>query len=177
MKAKYCIVPDKNKFFAFLAEQSLTEAELLRARLIQPEKILMDIEAAVWQIEYKAVAPVTETLLAAVADKLTAAFNLAKVELQQINILEAEVKTEAVETENKKLDSIERVICTKRAIIVLIVQSIIVGVLLIFKWYVISKCIILGGIALCCSMIFGSGLDSTKKAAVSNSFSKFLIIF
>lgn len=101
MKAKYCIVPDKNKFFAFLAEQSLTEAELLRARLIQPEKILMDIEAAVWQIEYKAVAPVTETLLAAVADKLTAAFNLAKVELQQINILEAEVKTEAVETENK----------------------------------------------------------------------------
>ena len=60
-----------------------------------------------------------------------------------------------VETENKKLDSIERVICTKRAIIVLIVQSTIVGVLLIFKWYVISKCIILGGIALCCSMIFG----------------------
>ncbi len=40
MKAKYCIVPDKNKFFAFLAEQSLTEAELLRARLIQPEKSL-----------------------------------------------------------------------------------------------------------------------------------------
>lgn len=36
----------------------------------------MDIEAAVWQIEYKAVAPVTETLLAAVANKLTAAFNL-----------------------------------------------------------------------------------------------------
>ena len=47
MKAKYCIVPDKNKFFAFLAGQSLTEAELLRARLIQPEKIFMDIEAAV----------------------------------------------------------------------------------------------------------------------------------
>ena len=62
--------------FCFLAEQSLTEAELLRARLIQPEKIFMDIEAAVWQIEYKAVAPVTETLLAAVANKLTAAFNL-----------------------------------------------------------------------------------------------------
>ena len=60
-----------------------------------------------------------------------------------------------VETENKKLDSIERVIYRKRAIIVLIVQSIIVGVLLIFKWYVISKCIILGGIALCCSMILG----------------------
>lgn len=63
MKAKYCIVPDKNKFFAFLGEQSLAEAELLRARLIQPEKIFMDIEAAIWQIEYKAVAPVTEDLL------------------------------------------------------------------------------------------------------------------
>lgn len=35
-----------------------------------------------WQVEYKAVAPVTETLLAAVANKLTAAFNLKKVELQ-----------------------------------------------------------------------------------------------
>ena len=99
MKAKYCIVPDKNKFFAFLAEQSLTEAELLRARLIQPEKIFMDIEAAVWQIEYKAVAPVTETLLAAVANKLTAAFNLKKVELQQTNLLETSVVAESVKTE------------------------------------------------------------------------------
>ena len=59
MKAKYCIVPDKNKFFAFLAEQSLTEAELLRARLIQPEKIFMDIEAAVWQIRRISLARVT----------------------------------------------------------------------------------------------------------------------
>ena len=101
MKAKYCIVPDKNKFFAFLAEQSLTEAELLRARLIQPEKIFMDIEAAVWQIEYKAVAPVTETLLAAVANKLTAAFNLKKVELHQTNLLETSVVAESVKTENK----------------------------------------------------------------------------
>lgn len=101
MKAKYCIVPDKNKFFAFLAEQSLTEAELLRARLIQPEKIFMDIEAAVWQIEYKAVAPVTETLLAAVANKLTAAFNLTKVELQQTNLLETSVVAEPVKTEHK----------------------------------------------------------------------------
>ena len=103
MKAKYCIVPDKNKFFAFLAEQSLTEAELLRARLIQPEKIFMDIEAAVWQIEYKAVAPVTETLLAAVANKLTAAFNLKKVELQQTNLLETSVVAESVKTENKSV--------------------------------------------------------------------------
>lgn len=61
----------------------------------------MDIEAAVWQIEYKAVAPVTETLLAAVANKLTAAFNLKKVELQQTNLLETSVVAESVKTENK----------------------------------------------------------------------------
>lgn len=101
MKAKYCIVPDKNKFFAFLGEQSLAEAELLRARLIQPEKIFMDIEAAIWQIEYKAVAPVTEDLLAAVAAKLTAAFNLTKVELQQTNVVEAAVETEQEKAEPK----------------------------------------------------------------------------
>lgn len=97
MKAKYCIVPDKSKFFAFLAEQSFSEADLLRARLIQPEKILMDTETAVWQIEYKAVAPVTETLLAAVAEKLTAAFNLTKVELLQTN--EPDVSTQNLSEE------------------------------------------------------------------------------
>lgn len=98
MKAKYCIVPDKNKFFAFLAGQSLTEAELLRVRLLQPEKILMDIEAGVWQIEYKAVAPVTEDLLAAVASKLTAAFNLTQVDLQQTNVLAAADTAAAAKT-------------------------------------------------------------------------------
>lgn len=67
-----------------------------------------------------------------------------------------------VETENKKLDSIERVIYRKRAIIVLIVQSIIVGVLLIFKWYVISKCIMLSGFVLCCSMLSGMIKASMK---------------
>ena len=50
---------------------------------------------------YKAVAPVTETLLAAVANKLTAAFNLKKVELQQTNLLETSVVAESVKTENK----------------------------------------------------------------------------
>lgn len=85
MKAKYCIIPDKSKFFAFLADQSLSETEQLHVRLIQPEKILMDVEECSWTIEYKTIAPVTDDLLAAVANKLTAAFNLKKVELCQVS--------------------------------------------------------------------------------------------
>ena len=76
MKAKYCIIPDTAKFFEFLAGLSLTESDLLHTRLIRPLKILMDVEQAEWEIEYKAAAPVEERLTLAVADKLAAAFSL-----------------------------------------------------------------------------------------------------
>ena len=76
MKAKYCIIPDTAKFFEFLAGLSLTESDLLHTRLIRPLKILMDVEQAEWEIEYKATAPVEERLTLAVADKLAAAFSL-----------------------------------------------------------------------------------------------------
>lgn len=74
MKAKYCIIPDTVKFFEFLAGLSLTESDLLHTRLIRPLKILMDVEGAEWEIEYKAAAPVEERLTLAVAEKLAAAF-------------------------------------------------------------------------------------------------------
>ena len=56
MKAKYCIIPDTAKFFEFLAGLSLTESDLLHTRLIRPLKILVDVEGAEWEIEYKAAA-------------------------------------------------------------------------------------------------------------------------
>ena len=76
MKAKYCIIPDTAKFFEFLAGLSLTESDLLHTRLIRPLKILIDVEGAEWEIEYKAAAPVEERLTLAVAEKLAAAFSL-----------------------------------------------------------------------------------------------------
>ena len=76
MKAKYCIIPDTAKFFEFLAGLSLTESDLLHTRLIRPLKILMDVEGAEWEIEYKAAAPVEERLTLAVAEKLATAFSL-----------------------------------------------------------------------------------------------------
>lgn len=76
MKAKYCIIPDTAKFFEFLAGLSLTESDLLHTRLIRPLKILVDVEGAEWEIEYKAAAPVEERLTLAVAEKLAAAFSL-----------------------------------------------------------------------------------------------------
>lgn len=76
MKAKYCIIPDTAKFFEFLAGLSLTESDLLHTRLIRPLKILVDVDGAEWEIEYKAAAPVEERLTLAVAEKLAAAFSL-----------------------------------------------------------------------------------------------------
>ena len=76
MKAKYCIIPDTAKFFEFLAGLSLTESDLLHTRLIRPLKILVEVEGAEWEIEYKAAAPVEERLTLAVAEKLAAAFSL-----------------------------------------------------------------------------------------------------
>lgn len=85
MKAKYCIVPNTARFFDFLAGLSFAETDLLHARLIRPQKILMDVEQSEWVIEYKAAAPVEERLTMAVADKLAAAFSLHKVEFSCCN--------------------------------------------------------------------------------------------
>lgn len=85
MKAKYCIVPDIAKFFEFLAGLSFSESDLLHTRLIRPQKILLDVEQSEWVIEYKAAAPVEESLALAVADKLAAAFSLHKVALSCCN--------------------------------------------------------------------------------------------
>ncbi|MCQ5167557.1 MAG: accessory gene regulator ArgB-like protein [Butyribacter sp.] len=60
-----------------------------------------------------------------------------------------------IEAENKKLDSIERIVYRKRAMIVLVFQTLLVAMLGLLKYHNMSKCIMLSGFVLCCSMLFG----------------------
>lgn len=67
-----------------------------------------------------------------------------------------------IEAENKKLDSIERIVYRKRAMIVLVFQTLLVAMLWLLKYHNMSKCIMLSGFVLCCSMLSGMIKASMK---------------
>ncbi len=79
MQAKYCILPDKEKFFGFLSGLSFSPAELLQLKMLNIKQICIDESACLWEIHYECVAHLTDGLLQAAAEKLAAAFSLRKV--------------------------------------------------------------------------------------------------
>ena len=79
MQAKYCILPDKEKFFGFLSGLSFSPAELMQLRMLNIKQICIDESACLWEIHYECVAHLTNGLLQAAAEKLAAAFSLRKV--------------------------------------------------------------------------------------------------
>ena len=81
MQTKYCIVPDENKFFIFLAAQSFSGSELMQLRLMHISQICVDESACQWEVHFSCAAHLTEGLLKAAADKLAAAFSLRQVDM------------------------------------------------------------------------------------------------
>ena len=81
MQAKYCIMPDKNKFLAFLSAQSFTEVELMQLKMMNISRICIDESASLWEVHFECAARLTAGLLEAAAGKLAAAFSLEKVDL------------------------------------------------------------------------------------------------
>lgn len=79
MQAKYCIMPDKEKFFAFLSGLSFSQAELMQLRMLNIKQICIDESVSLWEIHYECVAHLTSGLIQAAAEKLAAAFSLRKV--------------------------------------------------------------------------------------------------
>ena len=79
MQAKYCILPDKEKFFGFLSGLSFSPAELMQLRLLNIKQICIDESACLWEIHYECVAHLTDGLLQAAAEKMAAAFSLRQV--------------------------------------------------------------------------------------------------
>lgn len=81
MQTKYCIMPDENKFFAFLAAQSFSGSELMQLRLMHISQICVDESACQWEVHFNCAAHLTEGLLQAAAAKLAAAFSLRQVDM------------------------------------------------------------------------------------------------
>lgn len=79
MQAKYCILPDKDKFFAFLSGLSFSPAELMQLRMLNIKQICIDESACSWEVHYECAAHLTDGLMQAAAEKLAVAFSLQKV--------------------------------------------------------------------------------------------------
>ena len=76
MQAKYCILPDKEKFFGFLSGLSFSKAELMQLRMLDIKQICIDESACLWEIHYDCIAHLTDGLIQAAAERLAAAFSL-----------------------------------------------------------------------------------------------------
>ena len=81
MQTKYCIMPDEEKFFAFLSAQSFTESELLQLRLMHINQICVDETTSKWEVHFTCAAHLTQGIIQAAAAKLAAAFSLQQVDM------------------------------------------------------------------------------------------------
>ena len=79
MQAQYYFIPGTKAWTAFLATTQLDSLQKLQLSVLRPERIWIDDEAGIWQIDYRAVAPIVEETLQAVGDELTAAFSVPKI--------------------------------------------------------------------------------------------------
>ncbi len=80
MQGKYCIIPDREKFLTFLSGQSLTKTELMQLQLIHISQICIDDASNIWEIHFECAVHVMPKVMQAAAEKLAAAFSLAKVD-------------------------------------------------------------------------------------------------
>lgn len=81
MQVRYCMRPDAEKFYAFLAGQGFAPAELMQLRLLHIDRICVDESACLWEVHFRCAARLREGLLQAAAEKLAAAFSLKKVDM------------------------------------------------------------------------------------------------
>ena len=81
MQTKYCIIPDEEKFFAFLSTQAFSESELLQLRLMHINQICVDETARVWEVHFSSAAHLSDGIIRAAAAKLAAAFSLQDVDM------------------------------------------------------------------------------------------------
>lgn len=79
MRIKYCIMPEDEKFYNFLVDQSFSQRQKLQLKFLHICKICVDVSGTQWEVHYKCASSLPETLLQLVTQKLTAAFSLAQV--------------------------------------------------------------------------------------------------
>ena len=82
MQKKYCLIPDEEKFFGFLASLSVfSEVELMQLRLMHINQICVDEQASEWELHFTCAAHLTQGLIQATAKQLAAAFSLRSVDM------------------------------------------------------------------------------------------------
>ena len=80
MQAKYCIIPDREKLFAFLSAQSLSPTELMQLQMMHISKICIDESSRLWEVHFDCAAHIRPNVMQAAAAKLAVAFSLEKVD-------------------------------------------------------------------------------------------------
>lgn len=80
MQAKYCIIPDREKLFAFLSAQSLSPTELMQLQMMHISKICIDESSRLWELHFDCAAHIRPNVMQAAAAKLAVAFSLEKVD-------------------------------------------------------------------------------------------------
>lgn len=81
MQTKYCIIPDEDKFFAFLSSQSFSKAEIMQLKMMHINQICIDETTCQWEVHFNCAAHLTDSLIKAAAERLAAAFSLTQVDL------------------------------------------------------------------------------------------------
>ena len=81
MKKKYCLIPDEDKFFGFLASLNFSEVDLLQLQLMHINQICVDETTCQWEVHFSCAAHLTEGLIQATAQQLAAAFSLRSVDM------------------------------------------------------------------------------------------------
>src|SRR5574344_465800 len=87
MNAQYYFSPGAKEWAAFIATTQLDSLQRLQLSVLHLERIWIDEQAGVWQVDYSAVAPIVEDTLKAVGDELAAAFSVQKITWKCLNQL------------------------------------------------------------------------------------------
>ena len=76
MEAKYCLIPDAEKFGKILSSASLPDFHSVQAKLVQIKKICIDASGLEWEVHYSARIPLEQSTLQLLAARLEAVFSL-----------------------------------------------------------------------------------------------------
>ena len=79
MNKKYCLIPDEEKFYSFLASMTFSPVELMQLKLMHINQICVDESACQWEVHFSCAAHLTGGLLQKAAQQLAAAFSLQSV--------------------------------------------------------------------------------------------------
>ncbi len=81
MTQKYCLIPDEEKFYSFLAALPFSKVELMQLKLMHINQICVDESACEWEVHFSCAAHLTEGLMQKAAKQLAAAFSLQTVDM------------------------------------------------------------------------------------------------